>query len=64
MKWLMTLAITVLVAGLFLPRVTAWLGLARLPGDICVRLRGRLYRFPFGSVLLLSALATVLFRLV
>ncbi|HCX33972.1 MAG TPA: DUF2905 domain-containing protein [Rhodocyclaceae bacterium] len=62
MKWIMTLVITVVVAGLYLPRLTAWLGLTRLPGDISVRVGGRELRFPFGSVVLLSLLATALFR--
>jgi hypothetical protein len=32
----------------------------RLPGDVSVRFRGRLYHFPFATTLLLSLLATLL----
>jgi len=63
LKWLLALLITVLVAGVFLPRLVARLGIGRLPGDVSFRFRGRLYAFPFGSALLLSLLATLLFRL-
>jgi hypothetical protein len=58
LKWVVALAVVVLVLGLFgRPR---WLG--RLPGDLHFRFRGREYAFPFASTLLLSLLATLLFR--
>ncbi|MBL8502752.1 MAG: DUF2905 domain-containing protein [Rhodocyclaceae bacterium] len=63
LKWLLALLITVFVAGVFLPRLAARLGLRRLPGDVSFRFRGRLYHFPFASALLLSLLATLLLRL-
>ncbi|MDR2240138.1 MAG: DUF2905 domain-containing protein [Zoogloeaceae bacterium] len=63
LKWLIALLITVFVAGLCLPRLAALLRVGRLPGDVSVRFRGRVYHFPFATALLLSALATLLFRL-
>jgi len=63
LKWLIALLITVLVAGVFLPRLAALLRVGRLPGDVSFRFRGRLYHFPFATTLLLSLLATLLFRL-
>lgn len=58
LKWVVALAVVVLVLGLVgRPR---WLG--RLPGDLHFRFRGREYAFPFASTLLLSLLATLLFR--
>lgn len=58
LKWVVAIAMLVLVLGLFgRPR---WLG--RLPGDLRFRCRGREYAFPFASTLLLSLLATLLFR--
>ncbi len=63
LKWLIALLITVLVAGVFLPRLAALLRIGRLPGDVSVRWRGRPYHFPFGTALLLSLLATLLYRL-
>lgn len=62
LKWLVALLITVFVAGVFLPRLAAWLRIGRLPGDVSVRFRGRAYSFPFGTTVLLSLLATLLFR--
>ena len=64
LKWLIVLLITVLVAGIFLPRLAALLRIGRWPGDISFRYRGRQYNFPFGTTVLLSLLATLLFRLI
>ena len=63
LKWLIALLITVLVAGVFLPRLAAFLRIGRLPGDCSFRWRGRPYHFPFGTTLLLSLLAVLLYRL-
>jgi DUF2905 family protein len=63
LKWLIVLAVTVIVASLFMPRLMAWLKLIRLPGDVTVRFRGRDYYLPFATTLLLSLLATLLLRL-
>ena len=62
LKWLITLALVVLLIGALQPRLAAWLRLGRLPGDLRFRLRGREYLFPFASVLALSLLASVLMR--
>ncbi|MBX3675998.1 MAG: DUF2905 domain-containing protein [Rhodocyclaceae bacterium] len=64
LKWLIVLLITVFVAGIFLPRLAALLRIGRWPGDISFRYRGRQYNFPFGTTVLLSLLATLLFRLI
>ena len=63
-KWLVALLITVFIAGVFLPRLAAFLRVGRLPGDVSFRYRGRLYNFPFGTTVLLSLLATLLYRLI
>lgn len=63
LKWLIALLVTVFVAGVFLPRLAALLRVGRLPGDVSFRFRGRLYHFPFGTTLLFSLLATLLYRL-
>jgi len=63
-KWLVALLITVFIAGVFLPRLAAFLRIGRLPGDVSFRIRGRLYNFPFGTTVLLSLLATLLYRLI
>ena len=63
MKWLIVIAVTVVVASVFTPRLPSWLRIGRLPGDITLRFRGRDYFLPFASTLLLSLLATLLMRL-
>lgn len=62
-KWLLALAVTVIAVGIVTPGVRRRLRLGRLPGDISLRLRGRDYAFPFATTLVLSLLATLLFRL-
>jgi hypothetical protein len=62
-KWLLALAITVVVVGIFAPRLAERIGIGRVPGDVTIELRGRHYRFPFASTLLLSLLAVALMRL-
>jgi hypothetical protein len=63
LKWLLALLITVFIAGVCLPRLAAFLKIGRLPGDFTFSFRGRLYSFPFATALVLSLLATLLFRL-
>jgi hypothetical protein len=63
LKWLIALLITVFIAGVCLPRLATFLRLGRLPGDFTFRCRGRTYNFPFATTLLVSLLATLLFRL-
>lgn len=62
MRWLLiTLAAFVVFNGL-----RGWLekiGLGRLPGDFTLRIRGRVWYFPFGSAVLLSLLAMLIGRL-
>ena len=59
LKWLLTLAVVVIVAGLIMPRLAR----RRLPGDIAVRWRGRNFLFPFASALVFSLLAIAISRL-
>ena len=61
LKWLL-----VLVVGLIaLTALAPWLarfGLGRLPGDVTVRYKGRLYYLPFASMLVLSLILTLITR--
>ena len=53
LKWLVTLFIVLVI----LAAVTPWLGrtgLGRLPGDLRIPLRGRVYYVPFASTVVLS----------
>lgn len=61
-KWLIVVGIIVLVTGLMQPGLVRRLRLGSLPGDFAFRLRGRSYRFPFATTLLLSLIAWLLLR--
>lgn len=62
-KWLIALAVTVVVAGVLAPRLRRRLRLGRLPGDLQLRWHGRDYVFPFATTLLLSLLASLFLAL-
>lgn len=62
LKWLIALFVTVSIASVVMPRLTAWLKLGRLPGDVRFRWRDRVYDLPFASALLLSLLAGLILR--
>jgi hypothetical protein len=63
LKWVLVIAVGVVVIALLSPRLTRY-GLGRLPGDITVRWRGRLVYLPITTTLLLSALLTLIGRLI
>jgi hypothetical protein len=63
LKWLLVLLVGVVVITLLTPWLARY-GLGRLPGDITVRWRGRLLYLPIATTLLLSALLTLVARLV
>jgi len=63
LKWLLVLAVGVVVITLFTPFLARY-GLGRLPGDIVVRWRGRPIHLPITTTQLLSLLLTLLGRLV
>ncbi len=56
LKWLLTLAIAIVILGLLAPWLRQRLGPRGLPGDVAVRYKGRDYFFPFASTLLFSLL--------
>jgi len=63
LKWALVLVVGVIVISLFTP----WLakrGLGRLPGDITVRWRGQRIYLPITTTLLLSALLTLVARVI
>ena len=63
LKWVLVLAVAVVVLALFAPQLGR-LGLGRLPGDITVRWRGRPVYLPITSTILISALLTLLGRVI
>ncbi|MFC5302121.1 DUF2905 domain-containing protein [Azospira restricta] len=62
-KWLLTVAVVVIVLGLLTPALRRHLPGRRLPGDVTLRWRGRDYFFPFATTLLLSLLFVAISRL-
>ncbi len=62
LKWVLALAIALVVLTALAPRLARY-GLGRLPGDVTVRYKGRLYYLPFTSTILLSLALTLLVRL-
>ena len=62
LKWLVTLAVALIVLTAMSPWL-ARLGIGRLPGDVTVRVRGRDYRLPFTTTIVLSIALTLLARL-
>jgi hypothetical protein len=63
LKWLLVLVLGVVVITLLTPWLSRY-GLGRLPGDITVRWRGRPVYLPITTTLLLSALLTLVARIV
>jgi hypothetical protein len=63
LKWLLVLVVGVLVITLLTPWLSRY-GLGRLPGDITVRWRGRPVYLPITTTLLLSALLTLVARVI
>jgi hypothetical protein len=64
LKWLLTIAIIVVLLGLMMPRLRQRSVLGKLPGDVAVRWRGRDYFFPFTTTLLLSLVFVAISRLI
>jgi DUF2905 family protein len=63
LKWVLVLVVGVIVITLLAPWMSRY-GLGRLPGDITVRWRGRPLYLPITTTLLLSALLTLIGRLI
>ena len=61
LKWVVVLAIALVVLTALAPWLSRY-GLGRLPGDLTVRYRGRLYYLPFTSTILLSLALTLITR--
>ena len=61
LKWILALVIALLVLTALAPQLAKY-GLGRLPGDLTVRHKGRIYYLPFTSTILLSLLLSLLVR--
>ena len=60
-KWVLALSIALIVLSAISPWLTRY-GLGRLPGDVTLRYKGRLYYLPFTSTVLLSLVLTLITR--
>jgi len=63
LKWALVIVVGVVALSLLSPRLTRY-GLGRLPGDLTLRWRGRPVYVPITTTLLVSALLTLLGRLI
>ena len=63
LKWVLTLIVALVVLTVLAPWLARY-GLGRLPGDVTVRYKGKLYYLPFTSTILLSLALTLLMRLI
>lgn len=61
LKWVLALVIALIVLTALSPWLSRY-GLGRLPGDMTVRYKGRLYYLPFTSTVLLSLILTLILR--
>jgi len=61
LKWVLALSIALIVLSAISPWLTRY-GLGRLPGDVTLRYKGRLYYLPFTSTVLLSLVLTLITR--
>ena len=62
LKWLLVLVVVIILLGLLAP-ILGRLGLWRLPGDLRFTRNGRQYYLPITSTILISAVLTLLMRL-
>ena len=61
LKWVIILVVALVVLTALAPWLARF-GLGRLPGDLTVRYKGRLYYLPFASTVLLSLVLTLITR--
>jgi uncharacterized membrane protein len=61
LKWVLILIVALVVLTVLAPWLSKY-GLGRLPGDLTVRYKGKLYYLPFTSTILLSLALTLLMR--
>jgi len=63
LKWLITVVVVLVVFSLLAPRMGRF-GLGRLPGDLQIPARGRIYYIPSVSTLALSLAVWLISRVV
>lgn len=63
LKWILTLVLAIFLLGILAPHVARFIRFGKLPGDVALRFRGKVYYFPLASTLLFSALLFLLSRI-
>ena len=63
MKWLVTLLLALVILAMVTP-LFGRISLGRLPGDLQIPLRGRMYYIPFATTIVLTLLVWAIGRLV
>jgi hypothetical protein len=61
LKWVLALVIGLIVLSAIAPWLSRY-GLGRLPGDLVVRYKGRLFYIPLTSTILLSLALSLIVR--
>ncbi|MFZ5616513.1 MAG: DUF2905 domain-containing protein [Pseudomonadota bacterium] len=61
-KTLLIIGVIFIAAGLLWPLISK-LGFGRLPGDVAIKSDGFAFYFPITTMIILSVIATILFRL-
>lgn len=64
LKWILTLVIAIFLLGIVGPHLARFIRFGKLPGDMAFRFRGRVYVFPFASVIIFSLLIWLISRLI
>ena len=64
LKWILTLVIAIFLLGILSPHLARFIRYGKLPGDAAFRFRGRVYAFPFASVLIFSLLLWLVSRII
>jgi uncharacterized membrane protein len=62
-KWLVTLFLALAILAVVMPALRDRLAIGRLPGDLRIPVRGRVYYIPFASTVVLSLLLWAIGRL-
>lgn len=64
LKWILTLVVAIFLLGLITPHLARFIRFGQLPGDVSFRWRGRIYHFPFVTIIILSLLLWFIARLI
>jgi hypothetical protein len=64
LKWILTLVLAIFLLGIISPHLARFIRFGRLPGDMVLRWRGRVYAFPVVTTLIYSLLLWLFLRVI